>query len=109
GTLHVAKSLASGTGSGLAISAQAADNDEKYEAAVDFREYYYSVEGADTIEQAGVIAPNIKKEEEITRNKSIPGADDYFALLESPKLEWYDNAITDTDFSSFNTFFRQTR
>src|SRR5699024_143452 len=80
GTLDVAKSLASGTGSGLAISAQAADNDQKYQAAVDFLEYYYSVEGADTIEQAGVIAPNIKEEDEITRNKSIPGADDYFAL-----------------------------
>src|SRR5699024_206168 len=71
--------------------------------------YYYSVEGADTIDQAGVIGPNTKKEEETTRNKSIPGAEDYFALLESPNLDWYDNAITDPDCASFNTCFRQTR
>lgn len=109
GTINVLRGQASGTGSGLAISAQAAEDEDEYAAAVDFLEFYYSVEGANAIEEAGVIAPNIVAADEITRNTSIPGAEDYFALLENPNLVWYQNEMNDPDFSAFNTFFRQTR
>ena len=109
GTINVLRAQATGIASGLAISAQAAEDDAEYDAAVDFLTFYYSVDGANTLEQAGVIAPNIVAADEITRNTSIPGSEDYFALLDNPNLAWYENEMTDPNFSAFNTFFRQTR
>ncbi len=110
GTLNVAKSAVNGdTASGLAISAQAKEDGAEYDAAVDFLTYFYSVDAANLIEKAGVIAPNIKAADDITRNTEIPGVQDYFDLLENPKLTWYQNDSTSESFSAFNTFFRQTR
>ena len=110
GTLNVAKSAVNGdTAAGLSISSQAQTDGDEYDAAVDFLTYFYSVDGANLIEQAGVIAPNIKASDEITRNTGIPGAQDYFDLLDNPKLAWYQNDSTSEGFSAFNTFFRQAR
>lgn len=110
GNINVLKNSVNGdTLSGLSISAQAKENGAEYDAAVDFLTFFYSVEAADIIEQSGVIAPNLKLADEITRNTAIPGAEDYFALLESPKLVWYQNETLSPNFSAFNTFFRQTR
>ncbi|NKF34353.1 carbohydrate ABC transporter substrate-binding protein, partial [Pseudomonas sp. BGM005] len=61
------------------------------------------------MEESGWISPNILKGDEVTRNDTIPGASDFFALLENPNLVWYENAPTLSTFSSVNTFFRQSR
>ncbi|MEV7692263.1 ABC transporter substrate-binding protein [Microbacterium sp. NPDC089189] len=110
GTINVLKnSVVGDTAGGLSISSQAAEDEAQYASAVEFLEYYYSVEAADLIEQLGMIAPNIAAADEIERNTSIPGAEDYFALLENPNLVWFENAPTFSTFSAFNTFFRQAR
>lgn len=110
GTLHVLKNSVNGdTASGIAISKQAEEDGAQYDAAVEFLEYYYSVAACDLMEQTGVVSPNIKAAAEVTRNSSIPGAADYFALLENPKLSWYENEPTNPNHSTFQTFFRQSR
>ncbi|MFF0824545.1 MULTISPECIES: ABC transporter substrate-binding protein [Micromonospora] len=110
GNIDVLKNAVNGdTAPGLAISSQAKQNGAEYDAAVDFLTFFYSVEGANIVEKAGVVAPNIKLADQITRNTAIPGAEDYFALLKNPKLVWYQNDPKATTFSGFNTFFRQTR
>lgn len=110
GTLNVLKNSVNGdTASGIAISKQAQDDGAQYDAAVEFLEYFYSVDACNLMEQTGVVSPNIKAAAEVTRNSSIPGAEDYFALLENPKLVWYENEPTNPNHSTFQTFFRQTR
>lgn len=110
GTINVLKnSVVGDTAAGLSISAQAAENENELASAVEFLEYYFSVESANLIEELGMIAPQIRASDEIVRNTSIPGAADYFALLENPNLHWYENAPTFASFSAFNTFFRQAR
>jgi len=110
GKIDVLKNSVNGdTASGMAISAQAEEDGAQYDSAVEFLEYYFSVDAANLIEKNGMIAPNIKKADEIKRNTSIPGAADYFELLENPDLAWYENDPKLTAFSSFNTFFRQAR
>ncbi|MBO3731855.1 ABC transporter substrate-binding protein [Glycomyces niveus] len=110
GTLHVLKNSVNGdTAAGIAISKQAQEDGEQYDAAVEFLEYYYSVEACNLMEQTGVVSPNIKAGAEVERNSSIPGAADYFALLENPKLSWYENSPTNPNHSTFQTFFRQSR
>lgn len=110
GHIAVLKNAVSGdTASGFAISAQAQKNAAQYDAAVDFLTYFYSVQAANIMEKTGLIAPNIKRSSEIVRNSSIPGAADYFALLKNPNLVWYQNDPKSSDFSAFNTFFRQAR
>jgi raffinose/stachyose/melibiose transport system substrate-binding protein len=110
GDIDVLKNSVNGdTASGMAISAQAEEDGAEYDSAVEFLEYYFSVDAANLIEKNGMIAPNIKKADEVKRNTSIPGAADYFDLLENPKLVWYENDPKLTAFSSFNTFFRQAR
>ncbi|MFI7135512.1 ABC transporter substrate-binding protein [Nonomuraea sp. NPDC050153] len=110
GNLDVLKNAINGeTATGLSISAQARKNGAQYQAAVDFLTYFYSVEAANVMEKSGGIAPNIKRSAEITRNTSVPGAQDYFDLLKNPKLVWYDNDPRSTRFSAFATFFRQAR
>lgn len=110
GSINVLKNAVNGdTATGLAISAQAAEDEDQLAGAVEFLEYFYSVDAADLMEAAGWIAPNIVASDEITRNSSIPGAADYFALLESPELVWYENTSPLANFSGFNTFFRQAR
>lgn len=110
GSIPVLKDDVNGdSASGLAISKQAEDDGLPYEAAVEFLEFYYSVECADIIESFGWIAPNIKKADEITRNEEIPGAQDYFSLLENPELTWYGNDPRYENFSAFDSFFRQSR
>lgn len=110
GKINVVKNSVNGdTAAGLAISQQAADDEDQYAAAIEFLQYYYSVDGANVLEQAGVIAPNIVAADEITRNTEIPGADDYFALLENPNLVWISNETPWSGFSTFNTYFRQAR
>jgi raffinose/stachyose/melibiose transport system substrate-binding protein len=110
GTLNVLKNSVNGeTASGIAISKQAQDDGAQYDAAVEFLEYYYSVEACDLMEATGVVSPNIKAAAEVTRNSSIPGAADYFGLLENPKLAWYENEPQNPNHSTFQTFFRQSR
>jgi raffinose/stachyose/melibiose transport system substrate-binding protein len=110
GTLHVLKNSVNGdTASGIAISKQAQEDGAQYDAAVEFLEYYYSVEACDLMEATGVVSPNIKAAAEVTRNSSIPGAADYFGLLENPKLAWYENEPSNPNHSTFQTFFRQSR
>lgn len=110
GTINVLKnSVAGDTASGLAISAQAEEDGDEYESATEFLEYFYSVEGANLAEEAGWIAPNIAASDEVERNTEIPGAQDYFDLLENPNLSWYQNDSTSSSFSAFDTFFRQAR
>lgn len=110
GSINVLKNAVNGdTATGLAISAQAAEDEEQFASAVEFLEYFYSVEAADMMEASGWIAPNLVAADEITRNTSIPGAADYFELLESPELVWYENVSELANFSGFNTFFRQAR
>ncbi|HEX2145991.1 MAG TPA: extracellular solute-binding protein [Glycomyces sp.] len=110
GTLNVLKNSVNGdTAAGIAISTQAQEDGAQYDAAVEFLEFYYSVAACDLMEQTGVVSPNIKKSAEVTRNDSIPGAADYFSLLENPKLAWYANEPTNPNHSTFNTFFRQSR
>jgi raffinose/stachyose/melibiose transport system substrate-binding protein len=110
GTLHVLKNSVNGdTASGIAISKQAKDDGAQYDAAVEFLEYYYSVAACDIMEATGVVSPNIKAAAEVTRNSSIPGAADYFGLLENPKLAWYENEPSNPNHSTFQTFFRQSR
>jgi len=110
GTLHVLKNSVNGdTASGIAISKQAQEDGAQYDAAVEFLEYYYSVEACDLMEATGVVSPNIKQAAEVTRNSSIPGAADYFGLLENPKLAWYENEPSNPNHSTFQTFFRQSR
>lgn len=110
GSINVLKNAVNGdTATGLAISAQAAEDEDQLASAVEFLEYFYSVEAADLMEASGWIAPNLVAADEITRNTSIPGAADYFSLLESPELVWYENTSPLANFSGFNTFFRQAR
>ena len=110
GTINVVKnSVVGDTAGGLAISAQAAEDEDEYASAVEFLEYFYSVEAANLMEEAGWISPNIVAADEVVRNESIPGAADYFALLENPNLVWIENATSLPTFSAFNTFFRQSR
>jgi raffinose/stachyose/melibiose transport system substrate-binding protein len=110
GDINVLKNAVNGdTAIGIAISSQAAENKKEYQAAVDFLEFYFSVDTANLIEELGMIAPNIADADKVVRNTSIPGADDFFALLENPNLAWYSNEPKLATFSSFNTFFRQTR
>jgi raffinose/stachyose/melibiose transport system substrate-binding protein len=110
GTINVLKNSVSGdTASGWAISSQAQEDGDEYDAAVEFLEFYYSLEGANLIESLGTIAPNINDADQVTRNTSIPGAEDYFDLLENPRLNWFQNDTQLADFGTFNTFFRQAR
>jgi raffinose/stachyose/melibiose transport system substrate-binding protein len=110
GNLNVLKnSVVGDTAGGLAISSQAAEDEEELASSIEFLQYFYSVEAADLMEAAGWISPNIVDADQVTRNSSIPGAEDFFALLENPNLVWYENAPTWGTFSGFNTFFRQTR
>ncbi|MDA1361457.1 extracellular solute-binding protein [Glycomyces luteolus] len=110
GTINVLKNSVNGdTASGIAISKQAEEDGAQYEAAVEFLEYYYSVEACNLMEATGVVSPNIKNAAEVKRNDSIPGAADYFGLLENPKLAWYENEPTNPNHSTFQTFFRQSR
>lgn len=110
GTVHVLKNAVNGdTAGGLAISAQAAENEAEYASATEFLEFFYQVDTANLMEENGWLAPNIVAGDEIERNTSIPGAADYFALLESPNLSWYENVSNLATFSGFNTFFRQAR
>ncbi|MCI1019002.1 carbohydrate ABC transporter substrate-binding protein [Microbacterium sp. C5A9] len=110
GKLNVLKNSVIGdTAGGLAISSQAAENEDEYASAVEFLTYFYSVDAANLMEESGWISPNILQGDEVTRNDTIPGASDFFALLENPNLVWYENAPTLSTFSSVNTFFRQSR
>lgn len=110
GSINVLKNAVNGdSATGLAISAQAAENDAEFDSAVEFLEYFYSVEAADLMEANGWLAPNIQAADQITRNTEIPGSADYFALLENPNLVWYENVSDLASFSAFNTFFRQSR
>jgi raffinose/stachyose/melibiose transport system substrate-binding protein len=110
GHIDVLKNSVSGdTATGFAISAQARKNPAQYNAAVDFLTFFYSVDAANLMEKAGLLAPDIKRSSEIIRNRSIPGSADYFALLKNPKLVWYQNDPKSNQFSAFNTFFRQAR
>lgn len=110
GKIAVLKNSVNGeTAGGLAISTQAYENEAERAAATEFLKYYYSVDAANLMEETGMIAPNIKQGDQIVRNTSIPGAEDYFALLENPNLEWFENAPDVTEFGAFNTFFRQSR
>jgi len=110
GTINVLKNAVNGdTAGGLAISAQAAEDDDEYASATEFLEYFYQVDTANLMESEGWLAPNIVASDEIERNTSIPGSKDYFALLENPNLQWYENVSDLSTFSAFNTFFRQAR
>lgn len=110
GDINVLKnSVVGDTAGGLAISSQAAEDEDEFAAAVEFLTYFYSVDAANLMEENGWISPNILKSDEVTRNDTIPGAEDFFALLDNPNLVWYENAPTLSTFSSVNTFFRQSR
>lgn len=110
GKINVLKnSVVGDTAGGLAISAQAAENEDEYASAVEFLTYFYSVDAANLMEASGWISPNILESDQVERNDTIPGAADFFALLENPNLVWYENAPTLSTFSSVNTFFRQSR
>jgi raffinose/stachyose/melibiose transport system substrate-binding protein len=110
GKINVLKnSVVGDTAGGLAISSQAAEDEDEYASAVEFLTYFYSVDAANLMEASGWISPNILKSDEVVRNDTIPGAEDFFALLENPNLVWYENAPTLSTFSSVNTFFRQAR
>lgn len=110
GDINVLKnSVVGDTAGGLAISSQAAEDEGEYASAVEFLEYFYSVDAANLMEENGWISPNILQSDEVKRNDTIPGAQDFFALLENPNLVWYENAPTLSTFSSVNTFFRQSR
>jgi len=110
GKINVLKnSVVGDTAGGLAISSQAAENEDEYASAVEFLTYFYSVDAANLMEKDGWISPNIVGSDEVVRNDTIPGAEDFFALLENPNLVWYENAPTLSTFSSVNTFFRQSR
>ncbi|WP_019181118.1 ABC transporter substrate-binding protein [Microbacterium yannicii] len=110
GSINVLKNAVNGdTAGGLAISAQAAEDEAEFDSAVEFLEFFYQVDTANLMEENGWLAPNIVAADEIERNTSIPGAADYFALLENPNLAWYENVSNLSTFSAFNTFFRQAR
>ncbi|WP_460796309.1 ABC transporter substrate-binding protein [Microbacterium sp. GXF0217] len=110
GKLYVLKNSPIGdTAGGLAISSQAAEDEDVMASSVEFLKYFYSVDAANLMQENGWLSPNIVKSDEVTQNDSIPGADDYFALLENPNLVWYENAPEMSTFSAFNTFFRQAR
>lgn len=110
GSVNVLKNAVNGdTAGGLAISAQAAEDEAEYASAVEFLKFFYQVDTANLMEENGWLAPNIIASDEIERNTSIPGAEDYFALLENPDLVWYENVSNLSTFSAFNTFFRQAR
>ena len=110
GTINVLKNSVLGdTAGGLAISAQAQEDGAEYDSATEFLEYFYSVDGANILEEQGWLAPNIKDGDKVTHNTSIPGSEDFFGLLENPNLKWYQNDSSSASFSAFNTFFRQTR
>ena len=109
GNLNVVKNAVGDTSTGLALSAQSKENGT-YDLGVDFLKYFYSVEGSNVVEQSGTISANIKDSDKVTRNESIPGSEDYFALLKNPKLKWISNeSPTEGTFSSFTSFFRQAR
>ncbi|HWI30083.1 MAG TPA: ABC transporter substrate-binding protein [Microbacterium sp.] len=110
GKINVLKnSVVGDTAGGLAISSQAAADKKEYASAVEFLKYFYSVDAANLMEEKGWISPNILASDEVKRNTEIPGAEDYFALLDNPNLVWYENSPTMTTFSAFGTFFRQAR
>ncbi|KJQ52655.1 ABC transporter substrate-binding protein [Microbacterium sp. SA39] len=110
GKINVLKnSVVGDTAGGLAISAQAAEDEDEYASAVEFLTYFYSVDAANLMEASGWISPNIVESNKVERNDTIPGAEDFFGLLENPNLVWYENAPTLSTFSSVNTFFRQSR
>jgi ABC-type glycerol-3-phosphate transport system substrate-binding protein len=110
GKLNVLKNSVNGdTASGFAISAQAKDAGKQYDSAVEFLEFYFSVDACNIMEETGMIAPNIKASDEVVRNSTIPGAEDYFALLENPSLNFFANETNWAGFSTFHTFFRQAR
>lgn len=110
GAINVLRNSVNGDmASGFAISAQAAETEAEYDAAVAFLRFYFSVEACNLMEEQGMIAPNIAAADQIVRNTSIPGADDYFALLENPNLSWFQDQPALSTFSAFNTFFRQSR
>lgn len=110
GTINVLRNSVNGDmASGFAISAQAAENQTEYDAAVEFLSFYFSVEACNLMEEHGMIAPNIAAADQIVRNSSIPGVDDYFELLEDPRLNWFQDEPVLSTFSAFNTFFRQSR
>jgi raffinose/stachyose/melibiose transport system substrate-binding protein len=110
GTINVMKNAVNGdTAGGLAISAQAAEDEAQYASATEFLEFFYQVDTANLMEKNGWLAPNIVAADEVERNTSIPGAADYFALLENPELVWFENVSNLSTFSAFNTFFRQSR
>ncbi|MGK3954250.1 ABC transporter substrate-binding protein [Microbacterium sp. I2] len=110
GAINVLKNAVNGdTAGGLAISAQAAEDEAELASAREFLEFFYQVDTANLMEENGWLAPNIVAADEIERNTSIPGAEDYFALLENPNLAWFENVSELSTFSAFNTFFRQAR
>lgn len=110
GTIPVLRNDVNGdTAAGLAISAQAAEDEAELASATEFLEFFYSVDAANIMEQSGWIAPDIIDADQIVRNSEIPGATDFFALLENPNLTWFVNDPSLTNFSAFNTFFRQSR
>ena len=110
GTIPVLRNDVNGdTAGGLAISAQAAEDEDELAAATEFLEFFYSVDSANLMEENGWIAPDIADADQIVRNSEIPGAADFFALLENPDLTWFVNDPSLTNFSAFNTFFRQSR
>ncbi|GAA2978547.1 raffinose/stachyose/melibiose transport system substrate-binding protein [Microbacterium terrae] len=110
GNIYVLKNSPVGdTAGGLAISSQAAENEDEYASAIEFLEYFYSVDAANLMQENGWLSPNIVASDEVVQNDSIPGAADYFGLLENPNLVWYENAPEFSTFGSVNTFFRQAR
>ena len=110
GKIYVLKNSPIGdTAGGLAISSQAAEDEDVMASSVEFLTYFYSVDAANLMQENGWLSPNIAKSDEVTQNDTIPGAADYFALLENPNLVWYENEPELSTMSAFNTFFRQTR
>ncbi|MFE5409457.1 ABC transporter substrate-binding protein [Microbacterium sp. NPDC056569] len=110
GNLYVLKNSPVGdTAGGLAISSQAAEDEDEYASSIEFLEYFYSVDAANLMQENGWLSPNIVKSDEVVQNDSIPGAADYFGLLDNPNLVWYENAPEFSTFSALNTFFRQAR
>jgi len=111
GKIYVLRNAVSvdATGENLAISKQAQEDGAEYTAAVDFLKFFYSVPAANLMEENGWIAPNLKLADQIVRNDSIPGASDYYGLLNSPNVVFFSNETLWPNFTSFNTFFRQSR
>lgn len=110
GAINVLKnSVVGDTAGGLAISSQAAEDEDELASSVEFLEYFYSVDAANLMQENGWLSPNIKASADVVVNTDIPGSSDFFGLLENPNLAWYENAPEMATFSAFNTFFRQAR